>query len=85
MWPDKPTPCLEDSVLELVRKLSCGNPGAVLILCKIVGRHRDPYSLLLDMDDLELTGSRVWEAYKDLCREDLEELVRRVRDRIIYN
>ena len=83
--PDKPTLCPEDSVLELVKKLSCGNPGAVLILYKIVGRHRDPYSLLLDMDDLELAGSRIWEAYKDVCREDLEEFVRRVRNRLIYN
>ena len=85
MRPDKPRPRLEDSSMELVRKLGCGNPGAVLILYKIVGRHRDPYSLLLDVDDLELAGSRIWEAYKDVCREDLEELVRRVRDRIVYN
>ena len=84
MRPDKPTLCPEDSVLELVKKLSCGNPGAVLILCKIAREDRDPYSLFFDMDDLELVGSRIWEVYKGTCREDFEDFVRRVKDRTIY-
>ncbi len=83
MCPDRAKLCLEDSVLDLVTKLSCGNPGAVLVLCEIVGRDHNPYGLLLAMDDMELAGSRIWEAYKDICREDLEELVRRVRNRTL--
>jgi hypothetical protein len=84
MRPDKPTLCPEDSVFELVKKLSCGNPGAVLILCKIASEDRDPYDLFFELDDLNSVGSRIWEVYKDTCREDFEDFVQRVRDRAIH-
>ncbi len=68
-------------MLDVVEKLGCGNPGAICVLFQIISWNRDPYDLLLDMDDLELAGSRIWEAYKDICREDLEDFTRHVRNR----
>jgi hypothetical protein len=85
MCPSRAILDLKDSALELVKKLSLGHPGAIVLLTKIVGSCRDPYSLLLDMDDLGLTGPRIWEAYKEICGEDIEDLVGRVRARTIYN
>jgi hypothetical protein len=76
---------LQDSVLDQIEKLSCGHPGAVLVLFKLFSSDRDPCSLLLDMDDLELAGSGIWTAYKDICREDVDDFIRRIRNRIIYN
>jgi hypothetical protein len=83
MCPGRMRLCLQDSILDMVEKMSCGYPGAILVLQKLIARDCDPYGLLLDLDSLDVVGSRIWEAYKDICREDLEDFVRRIRTKTL--
>ena len=56
---------LTDSTLEIMKKLSQGNPGALRVLWKIA--QLDPLSIvhLFKMDDMGIYGPMIWLLYKD--------------------
>ena len=68
---------ITDTIKDVVVKMSDGNPGAITVMMSILkdGRDIDPYTEpgmhLLNLDDLELYGSRIWLLYKDLCGQSL--------------
>jgi hypothetical protein len=70
---------LTDTGFSAAMKLSDGNPGALTVCARILkeGGDIDPDSAfgglgnLLDLDTLEIYGSRIWMLYKDVCGEDL--------------
>jgi hypothetical protein len=77
MCPNRPT--TRDLAFALMGKLSRGNPGAAIVVYKIFLNEPDGYQVLLDVDGLGWEGAHIWEAYKDVCREDLDALVRLVK------
>ena len=75
---------LQDSFMQVVTKLSEGNPGALTVLMALLKRQdTDPPGLItmLDLDDMGMRGSQIWVAYKDHCGHDIEKLVELCRSR----
>jgi hypothetical protein len=79
---DSPVTSAQMNLYELVKnkveEVSCGNPGAVTVIIKMLGylkeRNREhEISLYLnEMIDLCLTGEGVWLLFKE-CNNDIEE------------
>lgn len=73
---------LADSGLQIIMKMSEGNPGAATVLVNLLSEQEvkvseiDPDNLLgavgvvLHMDTLEIYGSNIWMFYKDVCGQD---------------
>jgi len=70
---------LTDTGIDVILKLSEGNPGAVTVCMEVLkkGTEIDPDAFggglmqLLGFDTLGLYGSRIWMLYKDVCECDL--------------
>ena len=77
----------QDTVQDVVIKLSEGNPGALRVCMDIIekGGSIDPdvfmegAGLLLLLDSLSLYGSKIWMLYKDVCGENLVNTVAMLR------
>lgn len=71
---------LEDSILEIMTKMSEGNPGALTVCMRMYkeGAAIDPQSFcggvgaIMALDTHGIYGHRIWMLYKDVCRENLE-------------
>lgn len=78
---------LDDTVQDMVIKISEGNPGALTVCLDILkkGKSIDPDGFdsgigsLLLFDSLSLYGSQIWMLYKDVCGEDLTKTVAMLR------
>lgn len=70
---------LNSTAMDIVVKLSDGNPGAVTVLMKML---QDPMNLLaiLLFDTFSIYGSNIWIAYKDYAKEDINVLISALRD-----
>lgn len=72
---------LEDTFMDIMVKMSEGNPGAVTVLMELYGKapEIDPQSLLgglgpvMWLDTFGIYGSRIWMLYKDVCGQDVEK------------
>ena len=70
---------LEDSLSQIISKLSEGNPGAGTVLSHVLNYAGgiDPrdagggFGPLLSLDTLGIYGSDIWLLYKDVCKENL--------------
>ncbi len=85
MLPDDPTarPKIElnDSISDVIYKVSEGVPGAIVGLTKLMKSDEAGFMLLLGLDDMNIRGSQVWEAYKYLYNEDGKKFAEAVRKR----
>jgi hypothetical protein len=67
--------------------MSEGNPGAITVLMDSVKRNGEidpvnahgPWGLMVNLDYLEIYGSRIWMLYKDVCGEDLPRTTAAIR------
>ena len=74
---------LEDSIKSMIIKLGGGNPGALKVCCDLfVGTATiDPdacfgeASALLALDKYEIYEERIWMLYKDVCQENLTNMI----------
>ena len=74
---------LSDSTMEVVKKISEGNPGAASVCIKLLqqGATVDPDGMfgglgcLLSLDSHAIYGASVWMLYKDVCKEDLVKTI----------
>lgn len=78
---------LADSGLQIIMKMSEGNPGAATVLVNLLSEQEvkvseiDPDNLLgavgvvLYMDTLEIYGSNIWMFYKDVCGQDYVTMI----------
>lgn len=74
---------LTDSALDVMFKMSKGNPGALTVCCAILkhGEQIDPdnamggLGVLLSLDTLGLYSSKIWMLYKDVCGQDLPKML----------
>ena len=70
---------LHDSQIDVIVKMSGGNPGTATVLADILkqGSDIDPQGALgglgaiLLMDTFEIYEHRIWMLYKDVCGQDL--------------
>jgi len=74
---------LSDSILDIVTKMSNGNPGAISVIIKIIkhGAEIDPDSFcgslgtIFNLDREGIYGSDLWLFYKDVCKENIVNVV----------
>lgn len=80
---DNPRIDLADNALSAFVKMSEGNPGALTVLMKLhqEGEKIDPdaafggFANILSLDTLDIYGSEIWQFYKDLCRQNLTDMI----------
>ena len=77
MCPSRPT--TRDLAFALLNQLSRGHPGAAVALYQVFLKRSDAYDILLAIEALGWDGPHIWEAYKDVCREDLDAFVRLIK------
>lgn len=85
MLPDDPTARpkikLEDTMFDTIYKISEGVPGAIVGITKLMESDEAGFMLLLGLDDMNIRGSQVWEAYKYLYNEDAKKFAEAVKNR----
>lgn len=85
MLPDDPTARpkieLEDTMFDAIYKISEGVPGAMVGITKLMESDEAGFMLLLGLDDMNIRGSQVWEAYKYLYNEDAKKFAETVKNR----
>ena len=72
-----------DTVKDAIIKIAEGNPGALSILMKMFGllNPTDAVIMVAHLDDMDITGSLIWCAYKDVYKEDLLRFVSMIPQR----
>lgn len=73
---------LNDSPKDIIIGMCEGNPGGLRVSMQIFGS--DPVHglmRLLDLDDMNIRGARIWIGYKDHCGEDLEKFIECIKSR----
>jgi hypothetical protein len=87
MFKDQSVITLEDTTMDMIKKMSMGNPGAISVICQILkdGALIDPddafggFSTILHMDTWGIRGPKIWMLYKDVCGEDLVKTIGMIR------
>ena len=73
---------LHDTVLDMIVKLSEGNPGAAIVCTKILKADLERGVMdLLHLDEMGMKGPAIWVGYKDYAGEDLNLFIKAVRQR----
>lgn len=68
---------LESNMLEAIEAMCEGNPGAATVCGQLFQKKGlDSILLLCKLDDAEIYGPDIWIAYKDVCKEKLDDLVK---------
>jgi hypothetical protein len=84
---DNPRIQLTDTTMDILIKMSDGNPGALTVLMRTMneGPAIDPQSMLgaisviLSLDTHDIYGSEIWLLYKDVCGQDLTMMLALLR------
>lgn len=83
--PDDPTARkkieLNDSVFDVIYKMSDGLPGAIVAITELMKSDEAGFMLLLGLDDMNIRGSQIWEAYKYLYNENGKKFAEAVKNR----
>jgi len=72
---------LTDSVINMLRKMAGGNPGAINVLSMLINEDIDKDSAMggvgnvLSLDTLNIYEDRIWVLFKDVCGENLEKMI----------
>ncbi len=78
---------LEDTFMDVMTKMSLGNPGAVFVMAQMLryGRFIDPTPepvlTIMHLDGMGIYGSQIWVLYKNICGESLVNLLALLRYR----
>ncbi|MCI8393094.1 MAG: hypothetical protein HFJ24_04730 [Clostridia bacterium] len=85
MLPDDPTarPKIElnDTGIDMMVKMAEGLPGAIVGMKAIMEADENGLMLLLGLDDMNIRGSQIWQAYKYLYNEDGKAFVEGIKNR----
>lgn len=83
--PDDPTARkkidINNSIYDAIYKMSDGLPGAIVGLTELIKSDEAGIMLLLSLDDMNIRGSQVLEAYKNLYNEDGKKFAKAVKNR----
>lgn len=73
---------LEMSVEEAMLAMCDGNPGAATVIGQLFQKRGiDALILLCHLDDMEIYGSKIWIAYKDVCKQNIDNLIKMIPER----
>jgi hypothetical protein len=72
---------LTDSAGDIVAKMSEGYPGAINVLMLLFQKGQEGFLAVMDLDDMNIRGPKVWLAYKDYCKQDLDALITAAKER----
>ena len=73
---------LSDKMVDVIIKLSEGNPGAVTVLTALLAEDYDRnFLLILTLDDMNIRGSQIWVGFKDHCNSDMDWFKRAIATR----
>lgn len=74
---------LHDSTMDIIIKMAEGNPGAMTVLMLLI-QNADkvdpqdamaPFGTILSLDAHGIYADRIWMLYKDVCGEDIGEMI----------
>ena len=70
---------LKDNTMDVVVKMSEGNPGAMTCLCEMISKKdwtagTPGLLVILSLDTLGLYGSKIYMLWNDCCSRDLDKL-----------
>lgn len=79
----RPLLTLDDTILSATKKLAQGNSEAQTITLLMLKRLpvNASYFLVLDMDDMQMYGAKIVEAYHGWSKNDYDRLIVAIRDR----
>ena len=80
---NNPRLTLEMSMMDMVMAFSEGNPGALNVIMSLMENEAriDPDSFvgglgtIMQFDNMDIYGSKIWLFYKDLCGEDIVKVI----------
>jgi len=73
---------MTENLLEVVAKMSEGNPGGLHVLMQMVKESpQEAFINILSLDDMNIRGSQIWIAYKNFCGNDLKKLIECIKNR----
>jgi hypothetical protein len=79
---------LEDSIIDIIIKMSNDDSGATVILSDIIeqGERIDPYMdssfiYIFDLDEMEIYGTDIWILYEDVCDSNVANFIALLRSR----
>lgn len=78
---------LDDSIGDVLAKMSAGNPGAITVLIQMFSKSPevDPQCAfaglgpILSLDTYKIYGPDIWVLYKDICKEDVVRTLAMIR------
>lgn len=83
--PDDPTARkkleLNDSIFDIIYKMSDGLLDSIGGIAKLMQSDEAGYMLLLGLDDMNIRGSQIMEAYKYLYNEDVKKFAKAIKNR----
>ncbi len=69
------------SVFDMLLLMSEGNPGAAIVLSRIMNKYDAGTMSIFDLDDMNIRGAQIWVAFKYVCNEDLDMLCEKIKKR----
>jgi hypothetical protein len=72
---------LNDTMTEVLVKMSEGNPGAITVLTQMLLEDHNNFMFILHMDNMNMRGASIWIGYKDHCKEDIKVFIEAVKNR----
>lgn len=62
--------------------MSEGNPGAAVALAAIMKFEGEMgYMTILNLDDMNIRGAQIWICYKDFCKCEVDQFIKRIKAR----
>jgi len=71
---------LTSNIIDLIFKMSEGNPGAITVLIEILAK-KDGILYILGLDDMNIRGWQIWMGYKDYCKCDIVKFIECIQNR----
>jgi len=72
---------LMDTGMQLLLKMSEGNPGAATVLSDMMKGGTNGFFAILGLDDMNIRGSQIWVGYKDHCGMDMDRFIQAIKNR----
>ena len=74
-----------DNSSDVIFKLAQGNPGAISVLLQLIKKLGEMKSIIffLSLEELDLRGSKIWEIYKDHCKEDIDMFIDHIKEKMV--
>ena len=69
---------LEDTLKDVIIKMSEGNPGAMKLLMDML-QYTSGLERILDLDTMGIYGSQIWVGYKNHCGSDIENFLKTIK------